>query len=325
AAGDRIYAVIRGTAVNQGGRANGLTAPNPHAQEAVVRAACQQGGIAPGMLQYVEAHGTGTALGDPIEARALGAVLHEGRPPGTRCVIGSAKTNIGHLEAAAGVAGLIKTALMIFHRTIVPSLHFAAPNPLIPFDELPLEVARAAGKWPRAAEGILAGVSSFGFGGTNAHAVLAEAPGASPAASSSPARPGRLVLPISARSPQALRELAARYREQILQQNVAAAEFQRLCRAAALHRDPPPPRLAMAAAPGDECDAQREAWLKQPENGRDPGRTADKIRDITRRLTQLGAGGGAEHSDASRETLAREYEAGAEIRWDAVYGSSDSS
>jgi natural product biosynthesis luciferase-like monooxygenase protein len=325
AAGDRIYAVIRGTAVNQGGRANGLTAPNPHAQEAVVRAASLQAGVAPGMLQYVEAHGTGTALGDPIEARALGAVLHEGRSPGTRCVIGSAKTNIGHLEAAAGVAGLIKTALMIFHRTIVPSLHFDAPNPLIPFDELPLEVARAAGTWPRTDKGILAGVSSFGFGGTNAHAVLAEAPAASPGAGPSPARPGRLVLPISARSPQALRELAARYREQILQQNGAAAEFQRLCRAAALRRDHHPHRLAIAAATGDECAAQLEAWLKQPENGRDPGRTADKIQDIVRRLTQLGAGGGAELSDTNHETLAREYEAGAEIHWDAVYGSSDSS
>ena len=127
--GDAIYAVIRGGAVNQDGRTNGLTAPSRPAQEAVLRAAYWHAGVAPGQIDYIEAHGTGTPLGDPIELAALGAVLSEGRDPGRRCVLGSLKTNIGHLEAAAGVAGLIKTALRIHHRTIPASLNYARPNP----------------------------------------------------------------------------------------------------------------------------------------------------------------------------------------------------
>ena len=169
--GDSIYAVIRGSAVNQDGRTNGLTAPSRQSQEAVLRAAYRQAGIAPGQVDYVEAHGTGTYLGDPIELKALGAVLAEGRPAGRRCLVGSVKTNIGHLEAAAGIAGLIKTALGLKHRAIPPHLHFHEPNPQIPFAELPIEVPCALRPW--AGEGpVFAGVSSFGFGGTNAHVVL---------------------------------------------------------------------------------------------------------------------------------------------------------
>src|SRR5207237_950591 len=131
-AGDRIYAVIRGGAVNQDGRTNGLTAPNRWAQEAVLRDAYKSADISPAGVQYVEAHGTGTLLGDPIEAKSLGAVLAEGRSPNQPCAIGSVKTNIGHLEAAAGVAGLIKVALSLQQREIPPSLHFETPNPHIP-------------------------------------------------------------------------------------------------------------------------------------------------------------------------------------------------
>ena len=124
AEGDPIYAVIRGSAVNQDGRSNGLMAPNPLAQEAVLREAYRRAGVSPGRVQYVEAHGTGTLLGDPIEAKALGTVLAVDRPPGRPCALGSVKTNIGHLEAAAGIAGLIKVALALKHREIPPSLHF---------------------------------------------------------------------------------------------------------------------------------------------------------------------------------------------------------
>lgn len=181
AAGDGIYAVICGTAINQDGRSNGLTAPNPRAQEAVIRAALHNAHISPADVQYVEAHGTGTPLGDPIEARVLGSVLAEGRAPENYAWIGTVKSNIGHLEAAAGVAGLIKTALMLRHRTLVPSLHFAAPNPLIPFDTLPLRVCTtttAFGSRPN--ERLVAGVSSFGFGGSNAHVVLTSPPTSAP-------------------------------------------------------------------------------------------------------------------------------------------------
>ena len=135
--GDPIYAVIRGSAVNQDGRSNGLMAPNPLAQEAALREAYRRAGVSPGDVQYVEAHGTGTLLGDPIEVKALGAVLAIDRSPGRPCALGSVKTNIGHLEAAAGIAGLIKVALALQHREIPPSLHFEEPNPDIPFERTP--------------------------------------------------------------------------------------------------------------------------------------------------------------------------------------------
>jgi amino acid adenylation domain-containing protein len=209
--GDPIYAVIRGGAVNQDGRSNGLTAPNRQAQEAVLRAAYRAAGIAPGQVGYVEAHGTGTLLGDPIEAAALGAVLAEGRSSGQRCVLGSVKTNIGHLEAAAGIAGLIKVALMLHHRAIPPSLHCREPNPRIPFDALPLRLASEPAPWPDGAPAI-AGVSSFGFGGTNAHLVLEAAPPRDGAGPRTISDPEEHVLTLSARDPEALRELARAYR-----------------------------------------------------------------------------------------------------------------
>ncbi|MBG0826406.1 SDR family NAD(P)-dependent oxidoreductase [Planomonospora sp. ID67723] len=158
--GDRVLAVVRATAVNQDGRSNGLVAPNPEAQEELLRAA--YAGLEP--PDYIEAHGTGTFLGDPIEARAIDAAL----PPGHRVLLGSAKSNLGHLEAAAGITGLIKTVLALHHGVIPPSIHFHEPNPHIPWERL--EVVTAPTPWPGARA--RAGVSSFGFGGTNAHVVL---------------------------------------------------------------------------------------------------------------------------------------------------------
>uniref|UniRef100_UPI00389A1B6A type I polyketide synthase n=1 Tax=Mycobacterium sp. HUMS_1102779 TaxID=3383487 RepID=UPI00389A1B6A len=209
---DPIYAVIRGTAVNQDGRTNGLVAPSRQAQEAVLAAAYRRAGLSPGTAQYVETHGTGTLLGDAIEANALGTVLANGRPPGSRCLIGSVKTNIGHLEAAAGVAGLIKVALALRHRAIPPSLNFVEPNPEIPFDSLPLRVAQTLTPWPESGGRAVAGVSAFGFGGTNAHVVLTEAPQVRAVAAAPGTAPDRAeLLPLSARSPEALAALAGRY------------------------------------------------------------------------------------------------------------------
>ncbi|GAX34003.1 type I polyketide synthase [Nodularia sp. NIES-3585] len=173
---DPIYAVIRGSAVNQDGHSNGLTAPNPRAQEALLREAYRQAGVSPGKVQYIEAHGTGTKLGDPIEIKALGKVLSENRPPGQYCAVGSVKTNIGHLEVAAGIAGLIKVALSLKYRHIPPNLHFQQPNPYIPFPKLLLRVQKTLEPWPQTEDKALAGVSAFSFGGTNAHVVLEEAP-----------------------------------------------------------------------------------------------------------------------------------------------------
>ena len=170
--GDRVLAVVRGSAVNQDGRSNGLMAPNPAAQMAVLRAAYANAGMQPREVDYVEAHGTGTLLGDPIEARALGTVLGRGRPEDSPLLIGAVKTNLGHLEAAAGIAGFIKTVLAVQRGQIPPNLRFESPNPHIPFDDLRLKVVDTQTDWPATGRPRRAGVSSFGFGGTNAHVVL---------------------------------------------------------------------------------------------------------------------------------------------------------
>ncbi|WP_375765195.1 SDR family NAD(P)-dependent oxidoreductase [Archangium gephyra] len=176
--GDPIYAVIPASAVNNDGDSNGLTAPNPRAQKAVLREAYARARIDPRSVQYVEAHGTGTSLGDPIEARALGEVLGQGRETPLR--VGSVKTNIGHLEGAAGIAGLCKAALALRHGALPPSLNFQTPNPEIPFDELGVRVQTALEPWPVAEGPARAGVSAFGWGGTNCHVVLEAAPTATP-------------------------------------------------------------------------------------------------------------------------------------------------
>ncbi|MBI2374777.1 MAG: methyltransferase [Deltaproteobacteria bacterium] len=169
--GDRILALIRGSAVNQDGRSAGLTVPSGPAQEAVIRAALANGGVAARDVGYVEAHGTGTALGDPIEAHALASVFGDRSSP---LLVGSVKTNLGHLEAAAGVAGLIKTILSFEHERVPASLHFETLNPHIDFRGAPIEVAGRARAWRRGEQPRLAGVSSFGFSGTNAHVVVEE-------------------------------------------------------------------------------------------------------------------------------------------------------
>lgn len=175
--GDRIYAIIRGSAVNNDGASNGLTAPNPKAQEGVLVDAYHAAGILPADVDYVEAHGTGTPLGDPIEAKSLGTVLGSDVQRDRKLLIGSVKTNIGHLEAAAGIAGLMKVALAMHHEIIPKNLHFDEPNPNIDFDGLGLQVVTEEQPWPaHENQPARAGISSFGYGGTNAHAVLESMP-----------------------------------------------------------------------------------------------------------------------------------------------------
>ncbi|WP_137149071.1 type I polyketide synthase [Mycolicibacterium sp. CR10] len=174
--GDRILAVIRGSAVNQDGRSNGLMAPNPAAQMAVLRSAYAAAGVEPREVDYVEAHGTGTLLGDPIEARALGTVLGRGRAADAPLLIGAVKSNLGHLEAAAGIAGFTKAVLAMQHRRIPANLGYQNPNPHIPFDNLRLKVVAEPTEWLPVGRPRRAGVSSFGFGGTNAHVVIEQAP-----------------------------------------------------------------------------------------------------------------------------------------------------
>ncbi|MDP1590064.1 MAG: type I polyketide synthase, partial [Prosthecobacter sp.] len=174
--GDPIHAVIKGSALNQDGHTNGISLPSGEAQASLVREACLSAGVDPLQIGYVEAHGTGTAVGDPIEARALADALCAARTTENALVIGSAKTNLGHLETAAGVAGLVKAALILKHGQIPPSLHFKTPNPHIDFDTLKLRVPTAVEPLAEKPGGRLVGVNSFGFGGANAHVILTEAP-----------------------------------------------------------------------------------------------------------------------------------------------------
>jgi polyketide synthase 13 len=172
--GDQILAVIAGSAVNHDGRSNGLIAPNPDAQADVLRRAYKDAGINPRTVDYIEAHGTGTALGDPIEAQALGRVIGRGRPADKPVLLGAIKTNIGHLESAAGAASLAKMVLSLQHDKLPPSINYAGPNPYIDFDAAHLRVLDTVADWPRYGGYAVAGVSSFGFGGANAHVVLRE-------------------------------------------------------------------------------------------------------------------------------------------------------
>ncbi|MGW0018263.1 polyketide synthase Pks13 [Rhodococcus sp. NPDC003382] len=172
--GDNILAVIAGSAVNQDGRSNGLVAPNPEAQVDVLRRAYRDAQILPSGVDYIEAHGTGTVLGDPIEAEALGKVVGRGRDADKPVLLGSAKTNFGHLEAAAGAAGLIKVVLAMQENHLPASLNYTAPNPYIPFEQARLKVVAEGVDWPRYTGAAVAGVSGFGFGGTNAHVVVRE-------------------------------------------------------------------------------------------------------------------------------------------------------
>ena len=211
--GDRVLAVIRGSAVNQDGASSSLTAPNGPAQEAVVRDALSRSGVSARDVSYIEAHGTGTELGDPIEVRALANVFGEGRDSEHPLAIGSVKTNVGHLEATAGVAGLVKVVLALQARTIPKHLHFETPSPHIPWAELPVTVPTKATPWEALNGKRIAGVSAFGFSGTNAHIVLEEAPAAPAApAESQPAvpRPNAWVVPLSAADEGALRATARR-------------------------------------------------------------------------------------------------------------------
>ncbi len=212
--GDRVVALVRGSAVNQDGRSNGLTAPNGLAQQALIREALERAGVAAAEVGYVEAHGTGTPLGDPIEFNALSEVLREGRPASERCLVGSVKTNLGHLEAAAGVAGLVKAALCLEREYIPPHLHVRDLNPRLSVADSPLEIATCGRDWKRGGRPRFAGVSSFGFGGTNAHVVLEEAPDTRGDIQVILDRPAH-VLRLSAPSDSALRELARRYAEHL--------------------------------------------------------------------------------------------------------------
>ena len=214
--GDHIRAVIRGSAINHDGPASGLTVPNRRSQKWLIEGALRNSRVDPLQVSYVEAHGTGTSLGDPIEVGALGDALGKNRPQDQPLRIGSVKTNFGHLEAAAGIAGLIKVVLALEHGEIPPHLHFKEPNPNIDWEAFPVTVPTERTPWevtPR-----IAGVSAFGFSGTNAHVVLEEAPAVEPAEEQPEERSSQLVC-LSAKNEEAATELAGRYADYLSSAN----------------------------------------------------------------------------------------------------------
>ncbi len=256
--GDKIYAVIRGTATNQDGRTNGIAVPSPAAQEALVRQACRDAEVSPAEISYIEAHGTGTPVGDPIETNALGAALCEGRR--NPCLIGSVKTNIGHLEAAAGIASLIKVALILKHKIIPPSLHFKNPNPHIDFKKLKLRVVQKLEKFPKVSGPLLAGINAFGFGGANVHTILEAAPAQrrkkNPLAKKYVRK--KFLLPVSAHSREALQAAAKNYHA-LLSENKADARA--VCGAAATRRSHFAHRLCLVGGSRGELVAQLDNFL----------------------------------------------------------------
>jgi acyl transferase domain-containing protein/NADPH:quinone reductase-like Zn-dependent oxidoreductase/acyl carrier protein len=230
--GNPIHAVILATGVNSDGRTSGISLPNPVAQEQLLRRVYGGAGIDPADVSYVEAHGTGTVAGDPLECQALGNVFGAARAPGDPLPIGSIKSNIGHLEAASGMAGLLKVVLALKHRAVTPTIHFETPNPNIPFADINLAVVTEQTSLGARSMPLTMGINSFGFGGTNAHAVLREYVGAAVADAPSPRALEPLL--ISARSPVALVDMAKRYRA--LLADAMAPSLAAVCRAAALQR-----------------------------------------------------------------------------------------
>lgn len=257
--GDPIVAVIRGSAVNQDGRTNGLTAPNGVSQQRVIRQALSRAGVAPTDVQYVEAHGTGTPLGDPIEMHAIRAVYGEGRTASQPLYVGSVKTNIGHLEAAAGVASLIKTAMELRARTVVPHLHFTQWNPEIALDGTSIDIPRGVIAWP-ATHSPMAAVSAFGFGGTNVH-VIVEGP---PAVDTRSAGRGDVLpLLLSARTPAALRQSVELYRDRLrMTGDEAVAD---LAFTAAAGRDRFGVRMGVSGRTTGEFAEKLDKWLIRPQ------------------------------------------------------------
>ncbi len=254
--GDRVLALIRGSAVNQDGRSSGITVPNAAAQQDVVRRALRAAAVAPAAISYVEAHGTGTPVGDPIELRALAAALRP-RVDGAPLLVGSVKTNIGHLEPAAGIAGLIKVVLSLQNEQIPRHLHFDEINPDVALEDGRVAIPTATTPWPRQAEPRLAGVSSFGASGTNAHVILEEAPLQDVRRAPTDGPPN--VLTLSAKSADALRTLAERYVEQLGRPDGAAGAD--VCFTSNLGRAHLPHRAAVVGASASELRERLSALV----------------------------------------------------------------
>ncbi len=291
--GDTILAVIRGSAVNSDGRSSGLTVPNGPAQQKVVRSALTMAEVAPSDLDYVEAHGTGTPLGDPIEVEALAAVMGSSRPAGRPLLLGTVKANIGHTESASGLAGLLKVVLSLRAEALPKQLHFREPNPRISWGVGKLRVVSELTPWPRSERPRIAGVSSFGFSGTNAHVIVSEAPVVA-ARESAVERPAHLLV-LSARTPAALRRVVTEVRDQLRRERESFAD---ICFSLATGRARHAERLAMVAANGEDAALELTRFLAGEESRvhtarAEPGRTT--------RQAWLFTGQGSQWSGMGRE------------------------
>jgi len=301
AAGDNIVALIRGSAANQDGRSNGLTAPNGPSQEAVLREALADAGVAPEQVGFIEAHGTGTALGDPIEVQALARVFGEPRRDQPPLLIGSVKANVGHMEAAAGVGGLIKLAMALRHGQVPGQPHLQRLNPYIPWDELAVGVPTALTPWPATgAAARLGGVSSFGFSGTNVHLVLEQAPAPEPAAAAASGERPLHLLALSARHEGALRALAAAYADTLERGEAPLAD---VGFSAHTGRAPFAQRLALVATDAPEAARRLRAHLS---GAGDADVLTGSAGARAPKLAFLFTGQGAQHAGMARELHASE-------------------
>lgn len=301
--GDRAYAVIIGSAANNDGRGSrSLVAPSGQGQERAIRDALGRAGVAPADVGYVEAHGTGTKVGDAVELRALSRVYGENRLSGQPCMVGSVKTNLGHSEGAAGISGFIKTVLSVYHGYVPASLLLEEPNPALTAPGTSLRVPRHAEAWPDQIR--TAGVTSFGLSGTNVHVVVTTGP-RQPGPGSH--HTGPLILPLSARDPQALSVLALAYADRLDGTDPAAAA--RVCAAAARGRTHLPVRLAVTAADGTGLAAALRSLA--PVTSARPAPAGGGPSEDGSMLPMVGA--------TSAETACRRYTAGADLDWAAYY------
>lgn len=293
---DRIIAVIAGGAVNHDGRSSGLTVPNGLAQEAVIRSALQVSGLKPDDIDYIETHGTGTKLGDPQEVNVLNNVFGN-RPKDQSLLIGSVKTNIGHLESAAGVAGIIKVALSLQNKKIPKQLHFNTPNQLIPWHDIPKQVTWDNIKWNSSPKPRVAGISSFGLSGTNAHIILQESP-------DSPVKVSRQIPPklsshllcFSAKSHNTLQKLANIYRNFLSQTEEDLAD---ICYTANTTRSFFPHRLALVGSSKEDMVNKLSSWLANPQ--RPVCRTSPNPPFPNHQIAFLFTGQGAQYTGMGQE------------------------
>lgn len=292
--GDHIFASVISTAVNQDGRTPALTAPNGRTQEKVIRMALARVDLSPNEIGYVEAHGTGTPVGDPIEMRALVNVYGPGRSEHNPLYVGSVKSNFGHIEAGAGILGIVKAALSLDRQRIFPSVHFRRLNPKIDLGEAPVQVPTAAVPWPRNADRRLAGVNSFGYSGTNAHAVLAEAPAPVEADSPGSQRPAQLVV-LSARTADDLRTVADRWADHL--KRIAPERLPDTAFTSATGRSHARCRLALAGSDPAELADRLQQWL----DGRTPRGVVEGVAAGRRpKVAFVFTGQGAQHAGMGR-------------------------